>query len=221
MGRPKPGREVGAACTTLLRPQLPSMPRRCSGSTVRTPASSKSCTNEAYISLPNPKLEPDSDLFLPSGLRSVQLAINPQVPDPNTTDSFQIGRVLNIRGEPLVAPWLDFGNRSHYYGCVNNPAYKEIAFARLAELVRAGASSIQHDDPTANYEAPPSPLETLGTLAENLQAAAAAACCCREYREFSPAKLGRQPSGTGGIPKNQVVTAQFVWLASPVNSLPR
>ena len=71
----------------------------------------------------------------------MQLAMNPQIPDPNTTNSFKIGRVLNVHGEPLVAPWLDFGNRSHYYGCVNNPAYKAIAFARAAELVRAGAAA--------------------------------------------------------------------------------
>ena len=93
------------------------------------------------------------DLHRRGGLRSVQLAINPQVPDTNTTDSFKIGRVQNVHGEPLVAPWLDFGNRSHFYGCVNNPAYKAIAFARVAALVRAGASSIQHDDPTSNLEA--------------------------------------------------------------------
>ena len=85
-------------------------------------------------------------------LSSVGLAMNPQIPDANGT-TYQTGRVLNVHGEPLVAPWMRAWPTQHPYGCVNNPVYKTLAFARAKLLVVLGANAVQHDDPTSNAEA--------------------------------------------------------------------
>ncbi len=87
----------------------------------------------------------------PHNLSAVSLAMNAQVPDPNGT--YNIGRVLNVNGERLVAPWMRAWPQKPFYGCVNNPAYKNIAFDRARKLASLGADAIQHDDPTTNAEA--------------------------------------------------------------------
>eukprot|EP00937_MAST-01D_sp_MAST-1D-sp2_P001369 g1369.t1 len=85
-------------------------------------------------------------------LTGISLAMNPQVEDAAGT--FTTGRVLNAYGEPLVAPWMrTWAPPHHYYGCVNNPAYKQLAIARARQLVALGATMIQHDDPESNAEA--------------------------------------------------------------------
>ena len=85
-------------------------------------------------------------------MSSISLAMNPQVPDSNGK-TYATGRVLNVHGEPLVAPWMRSWKTKRPYGCVNNPDYKELAFARARLLVALGTSVIQHDDPTSNAEA--------------------------------------------------------------------
>jgi len=73
------------------------------------------------------------------------------VPDPDGK-SFKIGRVQNIHGEPLLAPWMRAWGSKPYYGCINHPDYLKLAFARADELFEM-SGAIQHDDPTANGEA--------------------------------------------------------------------
>ncbi len=85
-------------------------------------------------------------------LSIVSLAMNPQIPDANGK-TFKTGRILNINGETLVAPWMRNWTSRHAYGCVNNPAYKNLAFTRAKLLVSLGSNVIQHDDPTSNAEA--------------------------------------------------------------------
>eukprot|EP01046_Picozoa_sp_COSAG06_P021610 COSAG06_NODE_1632_length_8855_cov_44.798310_10_plen_273_part_00 len=84
------------------------------------------------------------------GVTAVTLAMNPQVPDPGGT--FLIGRIQNIHGEPLDAPWMRAWPSKPYYGCINHPDYLKLAFARGIELFEM-SGAIQHDDPTANGEA--------------------------------------------------------------------
>ena len=81
----------------------------------------------------------------------ITLAINPQTPDSPEKTTFEIGRVLNIHGEPLVAPWM--GAQQNYYGCVGNPDFLEIQYAFVDSLLDSGTGGIQHDDPAANGEA--------------------------------------------------------------------
>ena len=86
----------------------------------------------------------------------ITLAMNPQCadgPHANPSDPNTIGRVLNIHGERLVAPWMRSWNPPHrYYGCVNAPEYLNIAMDFGAELLHLGSDGVQHDDPGSNYE---------------------------------------------------------------------
>ena len=87
------------------------------------------------------------------GMLGVSLATNPQVPDVNGS-SWDVGRVVNVRGERLVAPWMrSWPGTRRYYGCVNSPAFKSAAFAFVDRLTHSGATSIQHDDAASNSEA--------------------------------------------------------------------
>ena len=84
----------------------------------------------------------------------VTLAMNPQAPDGPHASSWRTGRLLNIGGKPLVAPWMrSWPGEPRNYGCVNNPEYIRIAQAMAEGLVAAGAGGIQHDDPGSNFEA--------------------------------------------------------------------
>jgi hypothetical protein len=54
----------------------------------------------------------DVQAQLPPGA-AVTLAMNPQVPDPD--GRYTIGRVKNIHGEPLDAPWMrEWGSKPYY-----------------------------------------------------------------------------------------------------------
>jgi hypothetical protein len=78
--------------------------------------------------------------------------MNPQCYDTgkNTTE---VGRVLNIHGERMVAPWMrDWPGLQRSYGCVANPDYLTIAFEFAGSLLEIGSDNLQHDDPGANFE---------------------------------------------------------------------
>ena len=82
------------------------------------------------------------------------LAMNPQTADAPDKTTFDIGRVLNIHGKPLVAPWMrSWGGPQRSYGCVNNPDFLQIQYAFGSSLLEIGSGGIQHDDPAANGEA--------------------------------------------------------------------
>ena len=80
------------------------------------------------------------------GLRGVSLAMNDE---PNAT-TYSIGRMRSMNRGLITAPWMRTWTNPPFWGCVNNPDYLKIAFARADELVAAGATLIQHDDPTMN-----------------------------------------------------------------------
>ena len=82
----------------------------------------------------------------------VTLAMNPQCFDTGKSTT-EVGRVLNIHGERLVAPWMrKWSSKPRYYGCVNNPDYLTIAFDFASHLLDIGSDGIQHDDPGSNFE---------------------------------------------------------------------
>ena len=85
----------------------------------------------------------------------ITLAMNPQCTDTGSKPATsEIGRVLSISGERLVAPWMRAWKAApRYYGCVNNPDYLKIAFDFASMLLEIGSDGIQHDDPGANGEA--------------------------------------------------------------------
>ena len=83
------------------------------------------------------------------GVRTVSLAMNTIVPDPG--GGFDIGRVENLYGQKISAPWMRaWPHGGPAWGCINNKDYLEIAFDRATELVQAGTDDIQHDDPESN-----------------------------------------------------------------------
>jgi hypothetical protein len=63
------------------------------------------------------------------GMRSVQLTINANMPDTNKSGSYKIGRILNVHGEAIGAPWMQQWANPPKYGCINNPAYLSIVEA--------------------------------------------------------------------------------------------
>ena len=82
------------------------------------------------------------------------VAINPQTADGPGKTSHEVGRVLNIHGEPLVAPWMRGWSKPwSNYGCINNPDFLKIQYAFASSLLETGTGGIQHDDPGANGEA--------------------------------------------------------------------
>jgi hypothetical protein len=81
-------------------------------------------------------------------------SMNPQCPDhPGRNATFNIGRVLNVHGQPLTDPAMRSWKNPASFGCINHPGYLKIAFDFADNLIRIGADAIQHDDSGANGEA--------------------------------------------------------------------
>ena len=95
------------------------------------------------------------------GMKVVTPAMNANLPDgPGLhgwdNPTYRVGRVQNVLGELLSAPWIAPGQflpTSPNYGCVNAPEYRAIAFKFADFLLAEGGDAIQHDDPTMNGEA--------------------------------------------------------------------
>jgi hypothetical protein len=83
----------------------------------------------------------------------VTAAMSANLPDPGNSTSWQIGRMENIHGEKITAPWMRAWARTPNYGCINNPDYRKIAFDYASMLLTRGSDAIQHDDPATNGEA--------------------------------------------------------------------
>ena len=66
-------------------------------------------------------------------------AMNANLPDPDNASSWQIGRIENIHGDPVAAPWMRAWKRVPNYGCVNKPEYRANAFQYATNLLKAGA----------------------------------------------------------------------------------
>eukprot|EP00750_Incisomonas_marina_P020906 INCI4111.10.p2 GENE.INCI4111.10~~INCI4111.10.p2 ORF type:complete len:465 (+),score=82.68 INCI4111.10:132-1526(+) len=98
------------------------------------------------------------------GYTAISLAMNANLPDPSNTSqinvdssdnlhsTYNIGRALNVHGEKITAPWMREWAVLPYYGCVNNPDYRNLALEFAESLVKTGATAVQHDDPTTNLE---------------------------------------------------------------------
>jgi hypothetical protein len=61
-----------------------------------------------------------------------------------------VGRVLDVDGRPVAAPWMRTWNPVPYRGCINNPDYRDIVNATVAALAAAHPAAIQHDDYDTN-----------------------------------------------------------------------
>ena len=97
--------------------------------------------------------------FVRDSLLPIQATINANVPDAfDGIATYNIGRIVNLWGEKITAPWMSW-QPAPYYGCANNPAYQAIVLERALRLVQpiaaggVGSCGLQHDDPWGNYEA--------------------------------------------------------------------
>jgi len=61
--------------------------------------------------------------------------------------------VLNLEGEPIIAPWKRAWKHPTLWGCVNNPELERGYMAYLKRCIDAGAQVMQRDEPGANYNA--------------------------------------------------------------------
>jgi len=89
----------------------------------------------------------------------VQASINSNNPDSfDGPATYNVGRILNLYGEKITAPWMANFTPTPYYGCINNPSYRQVVTDRAMRLLQpiskggVGACSLQHDDPWSNYE---------------------------------------------------------------------
>jgi len=82
----------------------------------------------------------------------VYLAINSLVPDePGKNERLQ-GRILDLDGNRVTAPWMR-GWKGSYWGCANSPQYRESYVAYAKRAVDAGTDGLQMDDPPMNVAA--------------------------------------------------------------------
>jgi hypothetical protein len=79
------------------------------------------------------------------------LATNPQTPDSAGYTTVKT-RIVNIEGKALTPPWMkDWKNqKTPYWGCVNNPIFKEVFLAKGKKFIDLGAYGIFVDDPRFN-----------------------------------------------------------------------
>lgn len=89
---------------------------------------------------------------------SLSVAMNGVLPDrPSGNRTFAVGRALRLDGSPVVLPWMTWKPTPHP-GCVNNPAYRQIAFSFATGILDVGRAAgaqhlaIQHDDALMNSE---------------------------------------------------------------------
>lgn len=88
------------------------------------------------------------DLHIP-----YSLAINPQTPDSAGYTTPKT-RILDINGNPLTAPWMkSWTIKNPYWGCVNNPLFRDVFYRNTKALVDLGAYGIFVDDARFNDHA--------------------------------------------------------------------
>lgn len=80
------------------------------------------------------------------------LAINPQVPD--SLEYTVKGRIVDIDGNKLRAPWMKKWSQTNpYWGCVNSPDFKKIFYEKSKSLIELGAYGLFVDDARFNDQA--------------------------------------------------------------------
>lgn len=98
------------------------------------------CTNDAQLAQLRARGVPYS------------LALNPQVPD--SAEYTVRGRVVDLAGNKLVAPWMrNWKQKNANWGCVNAPEFREVFYAQSKKLLDLGAYGLFMDDARVNDQA--------------------------------------------------------------------
>jgi hypothetical protein len=71
---------------------------------------------------------------------------------PDDADWFEKVVIVNLNGEPIIAPWKRAWNRT-LWGCINNPELERGYVDYLKRYVDAGAQVMQRDEPGGNLNA--------------------------------------------------------------------
>ena len=80
------------------------------------------------------------------------LAINPQIPDSG--DYTVNGRIKDIEGNKLKAPWMqNWQQKNPYWGCVNNPIFQKLFIKKTHQIIDFGAYGVFVDDSRLNEQA--------------------------------------------------------------------
>ncbi len=84
----------------------------------------------------------------------VSAAINAIIPDTIGGLKTMKGRILNLDGKMLTAPWMkNFGENRANWGCVNNPEFAKNYFEHIRAALLNGADAIHVDDARLNHHA--------------------------------------------------------------------
>jgi len=79
----------------------------------------------------------------------VILAVNSMIPDPPDFRRRLRGRILDLEGRPVTAPWMRSWSDSAW-GCANSPEYRDGFVQYAVQAIEAGATALQMDDPRMN-----------------------------------------------------------------------
>ncbi|TCC94208.1 hypothetical protein EZ428_05370 [Pedobacter frigiditerrae] len=92
-----------------------------------------------------------TDVYREMGL-SYSLTLNPQYPDSVGYTNLKY-RIKSIDGLGYIAPWMRNWNITNpYWGCVNNPLFKDLFFRKAEKLLKLGAYGIFIDDALFNAQ---------------------------------------------------------------------
>ncbi|MCS7239073.1 MAG: nucleoside hydrolase, partial [Thermoguttaceae bacterium] len=82
----------------------------------------------------------------------VFLAINSLVPDEPDGNTRRRGRIVDLNGNPVTAPWMR-SSGERWWGCVNSPEYRASYLGYAKRCIDAGCDGLQMDDPLTNLHA--------------------------------------------------------------------
>lgn len=95
--------------------------------------------------------KPFVDRMKQSGAK-VGLAVNSMVTDVPGKSERRRGRLLDLDGNLLSAPWMRTW-KENAWGCANSPEYRASFVAHASAAIDAGADTLQMDDPAMNIAA--------------------------------------------------------------------
>jgi hypothetical protein len=104
-----------------------------------------------------------------AGMKTIGGTLNTTLPDTLGGNTRRQGRILDINGNPVTAPWMR-NWQGIFWGCVNSPAYRAIWLDSARASLAAGVDYFMVDDATMNTSA----VDWGGCFCQYCQAAAAA-----------------------------------------------
>jgi len=86
------------------------------------------------------------------GYNSFGGSVNSKPTDAGQSNQYKIGRIEELNGNLITAPWMRLWNPIPYWICVNNPEGRQNFLQAVQNTIQAGVDSLQVDDPKMNLE---------------------------------------------------------------------